>query len=118
MLRPMARNSLLLGLGSLLFAAAGFLMFAVPVVGSLLRFAAPILGLAGIVFGGMALRDRGDAGDSNGSALALGGLATSIFGFLTGVIILVACSAGSCAAGAINDAVDAAEQAQQAQPAQ
>ena len=108
----MARNSLILGLLSLLLAFLGFLAFASPVIGTLLRFAAPSLGLAGIIYGGMALRRTGDGGDSNGAALALGGLATSILGFLVGLIVLVACSAGACAASAAGDVLEAAQAAE------
>lgn len=115
MLVAMARNALILGLLSLLFAGLGFFMFAVPVLGTLFRIGAPALGLVGIVMGGKALKSSGDAGDSNGGAMAIGGLATSILGFLIGLVVFVACSAGSCAAGAVGDAIESANQ-QQAQP--
>ncbi|MFT5355831.1 MAG: hypothetical protein ACI9KE_003050 [Polyangiales bacterium] len=115
MLVAMARNALILGLLSILFAGLGFVMFAVPVLGTVLRIGAPILGLLGIIMGGKALQSNGDAGDSNGSAMALGGLATSILGFLIGLVVFVACSATSCAAGAVGDAMESANE-QQAQP--
>ncbi|MEM7608444.1 MAG: hypothetical protein AAF411_24075 [Myxococcota bacterium] len=107
----MARNSLILGLVSIALAFIGFFMIG-STVGSLIRLLSPIAGVAGIVFGGMALRSSGDAGDSNGSAFALGGLALSIMGFLFGAIVFVACGAGTCAAGAVQDAAEAAAQQQ------
>lgn len=116
MLSAMARNSLILGLLSILFAGLGIVMAFVPVMGVLFRIAAPALGLVGIIMGGKALKSSGDAGDSNGGAMAIGGLATSILGFLGGLIVFVACSAGSCAAGAVEDAIEDAQLQQQTQP--
>lgn len=116
MLSAMARNSLILGLLSILFAGLGIVMSLVPVMGVLFRIAAPALGLVGIIMGGKALKSSGDAGDSNGGAMAIGGLAMSILGFLGGLIVFVACSAGSCAAGAVGDAIENAQQQQQTQP--
>ena len=114
----MARNALIFGLLSLLLAGLGLVLFAVPVLGMLFQIGAPALGLVGIVMGGKALKSNGEAGDSNGSAMALGGLAMSILGFLLGLVVLVACSAGSCAAGAVGDAFDNANQAQPVTPGQ
>ncbi|MEM7606711.1 MAG: hypothetical protein AAF411_15250 [Myxococcota bacterium] len=105
----MALASLLLGIGAFVFMVLGFFTTMIPVVGSLFAFGAPILGLAGIVTGGVAMsRSKAETGESSGAAIA--GLVTSIVGFLLSLVIALTC--GLCNA-AMTTSVAAAGSAAQ-----
>ncbi|HJK93787.1 MAG TPA: hypothetical protein RMH85_23135 [Polyangiaceae bacterium LLY-WYZ-15_(1-7)] len=88
----MAAASVILGLLAFLFMVGGLFTAMVPVMGSVLSFGAPVLGLFGMVFGGVAMSRANQMGDSNG--LAITGLVVSAISFFLGLLFALTC--GMC----------------------
>lgn len=86
----MAIASIVLGMGAFLCMIVGFFTTGVPVVGALFSFGGPVLALAGIVTGGVAMsRSKQETGDTSGAAIA--GLVVSIVGFFLSLIVALTC---------------------------
>ena len=81
--------SIILGVLSMIFAVAGFLLSWVPALGALLSFGAPVLALIGIVLGGVGLSRAKNSGD--GSTLATLGLTLNVIGLIFGLLFAVTC---------------------------
>jgi hypothetical protein len=89
-----------MGIGAIVLAVfafvcmvAGALLSLVPFLGTLLSFLAPVLALAGIILGGVALsRSRAGGGESEG--LAIGGLVANIVAFVPSMLLALVC--GTC----------------------
>jgi hypothetical protein len=75
-------------------AIGGFVLSFVPVAGALLSFGAPILALAGIVTGGIAMQRAGRDGEPSG--LGAAGLVVSILAFIPSLVVALTC--GLCSA--------------------
>lgn len=91
--KPLTIASISLGVTSLLFAAGGFIVTFIPVIGTflspLMSFGSPVIALAGIVTGGMALSRRDRAKESSGPMTA--GVVLSVLGFLVGFVVAITC---------------------------
>ena len=99
----MAIASVLLGILSFVAMVVGFFTTGVPIVGSIFSFGGPVLALAGIVTGGMAMsQSKRDTGETSGAAVA--GLVVSIIGFVLSLIVALTC--GLCNACLTTAAVD------------
>ena len=105
----MAIASIVLGMGAFLCMIVGFFTTGVPVVGALFSFGGPVLALAGIVTGGVAMsRSKQETGDTSGAAIA--GLVVSIVGFFLSLIVALTC--GLCNACLTSASVDANQRGQ------
>lgn len=105
----MAIASIVLGMGAFLCMIVGFFTTGVPVVGALFSFGGPVLALAGIVTGGVAMsRSKQESGDSSGAAIA--GLVVSIVGFFLSLIVALTC--GLCNACLTSTTMDANQRVQ------
>ncbi|MFK8000918.1 MAG: DUF4190 domain-containing protein [Polyangiales bacterium] len=105
----MAIASIVLGMGAFLCMIVGFFTTGVPVVGALFSFGGPVLALAGIVTGGVAMsRSKQETGDSSGAAIA--GLVVSIVGFVLSLIVALTC--GLCNACLTSSTMDANQRVQ------
>lgn len=95
----MGTGSIILGAFAFICMIAGALLSLVPFLGTMLSFLAPVLALAGIILGGVALsRAKAGAGESEG--LAVGGLVTSIIAFIPSVLVALTCGlCNVCATG-------------------
>ncbi len=95
----MGTGSIILGAFAFICMIAGALLSLVPFLGTMLSFLAPVLALAGIILGGVALsRAKAGAGESEG--LAIGGLVTSIIAFIPSVLVALTCGlCNVCATG-------------------
>lgn len=81
--------SIILGVLSMIFAVAGFLLSWVPVLGALLSFGAPILALIGIVLGGVGMSRAKEEGSETGIPMA--GLIVSIICFFPALLVALTC---------------------------
>ncbi|MBN8615938.1 MAG: DUF4190 domain-containing protein, partial [Deltaproteobacteria bacterium] len=89
----MGLGSVILGVFSFLLMIAGVLLFWVPFLGTMLSFLSPILSIAGVILGGVAMsRAKQGMGESEG--LATAGLVLNIIAFIPAMTIAVIC--GSC----------------------
>ncbi|MFT5356335.1 MAG: hypothetical protein ACI9KE_003558 [Polyangiales bacterium] len=105
----MAIGSIVLGMGAFLCMIVGIIAAPVPVVGALFSFGGPVLALAGIVTGGVAMsRSKQETGDSSGAAIA--GLVVSIVAFFLSLIVALTC--GLCNACLTSSTMDANQQGQ------
>jgi len=88
----MAWGSVAVGALSFIMMVAGFFLSWVPVLGSLLSFGAPVVSLAGIVMGGVAMSRAKQSGEESGAAI--GGLIVSIIAFFPALLVALTC--GMC----------------------
>jgi len=91
----MALASVLLSLLAVAFAVLGVFAVIVPVLGSVLSFAAPALALTGVVLGGVAISRAKQAGEQ-GSGLALTGVILNTLAFVPALLGALTC--GVCSA--------------------
>jgi hypothetical protein len=98
----MAWGSVAVGALSFIMMVAGFFLSWVPVLGSLLSFGAPVVAIAGVVMGGVAMSRAKQMGQESGPAIA--GLVVSIIAFFPALLVALTC--GMCnacvTAGALN----------------
>jgi hypothetical protein len=95
----MGIGAIVLGVFALVCALAGAVLFWVPFLGTMISFLAPVLALAGIILGGVAL-SRAKAGGGESEGLALGGLITSIVALIPSMVVALTCGACNiCATG-------------------
>lgn len=85
----MGVGSIVLGIAAFLFMFGGFLTSVIPVVGTLLSFAAPLLAIAGIVTGGLGLSRAKRDGEPTGTPTA--GLIVSIVALIPALLVAVTC---------------------------
>lgn len=82
-------GALVLGLIAFLFMVGGFFTTAIPVLGSVLSFGAPLLSLGGIVMAGIAMSRAKQAGQDSGAAIA--GLVVNIITFILSLLVALTC---------------------------
>jgi len=105
----MGPGSIVVGIVAFLFMIGGFLATPVPYLGSLLSFAAPILALAGIIMGGVAMSRAKQTGESSGAGVA--GLIVNIIAFVLSLVVALTCGlCNACVTGGANNARRAALQ--------
>ena len=86
----MGLGSLILGIFAFLCMFAGAVLVWVPFLGTMLSFLSPILAIAGVILGGVALsRAREGQGESEG--LAIGGLVVNVIAFIPAMLIALTC---------------------------
>lgn len=86
----MGLGSVILGVFAFLCMFAGALLVWVPFLGTMLSFLAPILAIAGVILGGVAMsRAREGQGESEG--LAIGGLILNVVAFIPAMLIALTC---------------------------
>lgn len=85
----MGVGSILLGIAAFLFMFGGFLTSVIPVVGTLLSFAAPLLAIGGIVTGGLGLSRAKRDGEPTGMPTA--GLIVSIVALIPALLVALTC---------------------------
>ena len=86
----MGLGSLILGIFAFLCMFAGMVLVWVPFLGTMLSFLSPILSIAGVILGGVALsRSREGQGESEG--LAIGGLVVNVIAFIPAMLIALTC---------------------------
>ena len=81
--------SIILGVLSMIFAVAGFLLSWVPALGALLSFGAPVLALIGIVLGGVGMSRAKEEGGETGVPMA--GMIVSIVCFFPALLVALTC---------------------------
>lgn len=81
--------SIILGVLSMIFAIAGFLLSWVPALGALLSFGAPVLALIGIVLGGVGMSRAKEEGSETGVPMA--GMIVSIVCFFPALLVALTC---------------------------
>ena len=81
--------SIILGVLSMIFAVAGFLLSWVPVLGALLSFGAPMLALIGIVLGGVGMSRAKQEGGETGIPMA--GMIVCIVCFFPALLVALTC---------------------------
>ncbi|RLB56867.1 MAG: hypothetical protein DRJ42_02045 [Deltaproteobacteria bacterium] len=81
--------SIILGVLCLLFMFGGFFLSFVPFLGTVLSFAAPLLGLAGVITGGIALSRAKAEGQPAGAAT--GGIIVSVVALIPSVLVALTC---------------------------
>ncbi len=99
----MGIGAIVLGIFAFICMFGGIVLTIVPFLGTMLSFLSPVLALAGIVLGGVALsRAKQGLGESEG--LAIGGLVTSIVAFVPGMLVALTCGlCNTCVTGAYLD---------------
>lgn len=85
----MGLGALLLGVFALICMFAGAVMFMVPFVGTMLSFLAPVIAIAGVVIGGVAVSRAKQMGESDG--LAIAGLAINVVAFVPAMVVAMTC---------------------------
>lgn len=90
----MGLAAIIVGVLSLVFLALGLFLWVIPVLGPLVTFGAPILGIAAIILGGVAMSRAKQDGESSSAGIA--GLVMGIIGTLFGIIEALTC--GICSA--------------------
>lgn len=86
----MGIGAIVLGVFAFICMVGGAVLAWVPFLGTMLSFLAPVLALAGIILGGVALsRSKSGGGESEG--FAIGGLVTSIVAFVPSVLVALTC---------------------------
>ena len=98
----MGIGSIVVGIAAFIFMLGGVVFTVVPILGTLMSFGAPVLALAGIVMGGLALSRAKRDGESTGTAM--GGLVVNIVAFIPGVVVALTCGLcnAMCTAGMMN----------------
>jgi hypothetical protein len=86
----MGIGAIVLGVFAFICMMGGAVLSLVPFLGTMLSFLAPVLALAGIVLGGVAL-SRAKQGSGESEGLAIGGLVTSIIAFIPSMIVALTC---------------------------
>lgn len=81
--------SIILGVLCLLFMFGGFFLSFVPFLGTILSFASPLLGLAGVITGGIALSRAKAEGQPAGAAT--GGVIVSVVALIPSVLVALTC---------------------------
>ncbi|MBW2463780.1 MAG: DUF4190 domain-containing protein [Deltaproteobacteria bacterium] len=81
--------SIILGVLCLLFMFGGFFLSFVPFLGTILSFASPLLGLAGVITGGIALSRAKAEGQPAGAAT--GGIIVSVVALIPSVLVALTC---------------------------
>jgi len=95
--------SLLLGLLSLVMTIGGFIFTGVPVLGSVMAFGAPCMGLVAIVLGGMEMSRASKSGQGQG--LGIAGLILGILGLFFGGVVALTCGmCNACMTGTVASA--------------
>ena len=90
----MGLAAIILGVLSLVFLILGLFLWVIPILGPLITFGAPILGLAALICGGVAMSRAKQDGESSSAGIA--GLVLGIIGLLFGIIEALTC--GLCSA--------------------
>ncbi|MDQ3034050.1 MAG: hypothetical protein M3Y87_16665, partial [Myxococcota bacterium] len=85
----MGLGSILLGVFALVCMFGGFVLTFVPFLGTMLSFLAPVLSVAGIVLGGIAMSRAKEMGENDGTAIA--GLVVNIVAFIPAMLVAVTC---------------------------
>lgn len=85
----MGIGSIIAGVVALLMTIGGAFLFWLPFAGSVLSFLAPLVALAGIVTGGLAISRARRDGESSGTGI--GGLVVSIVAFIPAVLVALTC---------------------------
>lgn len=85
----MGVGSVIVGIVSLLFVFGGILGSVIPFVGTFLAFGAPLLAVAGIVLGGLALSRAKRDGEPTGAATA--GLILNVVALIPALLVAVTC---------------------------
>jgi hypothetical protein len=86
----MGLGSILLGIFSFLLMIAGVIFVFVPFLGTMLSFLSPILAIAGVILGGVAMsRAKQGLGESEG--LATAGLILNILAFVPAMLVALTC---------------------------
>lgn len=96
-------GSLILGIVSLICMVAGIVFSFVPYVGAIVSFLGPVLGLAGIITGGVAMsRAKNESGETDG--LAIAGLVISAVGFILSLLVALTCGmCNACASSSMQN---------------
>lgn len=81
--------SIVVGIAAFLFVFGGFITSVIPFLGTLLSFGAPLLAIAGIVMGGLALSRAKRDGDRTGAPTA--GLIINIVALIPALVIALTC---------------------------
>lgn len=85
----MTAGSIVLAIVAFVCVGIGFLTTPIPVVGTVFSFSAPVLALAGVVVGGMALsraRREGRSGDG-----AVAGIVMSVLALIPALLVALTC---------------------------
>lgn len=86
----MGLGSIILGIFSFLLMIAGVIFVWVPFLGTMLSFLSPILAIAGVILGGVAMsRAKQGMGESEG--LATAGLVLNIIAFIPAMLVALTC---------------------------
>lgn len=85
----MGVGSIILGIAAFLFMFLGFFLSIVPVLGTLLSFGAPLLAIAGIVMGGLAMSRAKREGESGSTGLA--GVIVNVVALVPAVVVAMTC---------------------------
>jgi len=85
----MGVGSIVVGVVAFLFVFGGAILSVVPVAGTILSFGAPVLAIAGIVMGGLALSRAKREGDSTG--LATAGIIVNVIAVIPAIIVALTC---------------------------
>ncbi len=85
----MGVGSIIVGIAAFLFMFGGFLTSVIPFLGTLLSFGAPMLALAGIVMGGLALSRAKRDGEPTGAPTA--GLILNIVALIPALVVALTC---------------------------
>ena len=98
----MGVGSIIVGIAAFLFMFGGFLTSVIPFLGTLLSFGAPLLAIAGIILGGLALSRAKRDGEPTGAPTA--GLILNIIALIPALVIALTCGlCNACiTAGAMN----------------
>lgn len=86
----MGIGAIVLGVFAFICMIGGAVLAWVPFLGTMLSFLAPVLALAGIILGGVAL-SRAKSGGGESEGFAIGGLVTSIIAFVPSVLVALTC---------------------------
>lgn len=86
----MGLGSIILAVFAFLLIVAGVLATPVPFLGMMLSFLAPVLAIAGVVLGGVAM-SRAKQGQGESEGLATAGLVLNIIAFVPAMLVAVTC---------------------------
>jgi hypothetical protein len=86
----MGLGSIILGIFSFLLMIAGVIFVFVPFLGTMLSFLSPILAIAGVILGGVAM-SRAKQGMGENEGLATAGLVINILAFIPAMLVALTC---------------------------
>jgi hypothetical protein len=86
----MGLGSIILGIFSFLLMIAGMIFVFVPFLGTMLSFLSPILAIAGVILGGVAM-SRAKQGMGENEGLATAGLVVNIIAFMPAMLVALTC---------------------------